>query len=153
MKGRREGWRRGWRVGPYREHARARVRKYETGRVIGLSALLCDRAATLLFIELSFMIENHYTLIVRVIRFTRLSAPTIVPNLFNLPVSALPWRVTLFDSTCTLIIIFSSRPPVKHSMARREFRDDRTVSSRSSSRTNFRDWPPFPRNRDFDTLL
>lgn len=103
---------------------RARVRKYETGRVIGLSALLCDRAATLLFIELSLMIENHYTLIVHVIRFTRLSAPTIGPvDLFNLPVPALPRRITLFDSTCTLIIILSPRSPVKRSIER-EFLDN-----------------------------
>lgn len=48
----------------------AHVRKYETGRVIGLSAAFVIEAATLLFIELSLMIENHYTLIVRMIRFT-----------------------------------------------------------------------------------
>jgi len=63
----------------------ADVRKYETGRVIGLSRGLCDRAATLLFIELSLMIENHYTLIVRVIRFTRPSAPTVLRNDLSAP--------------------------------------------------------------------
>lgn len=68
--------------GPY---AYAHVRKYETGRVIGLSAALCDRAATLLFIELSLMIENHYTLIVRVIRFTFVSPRPLSPDRFNLP--------------------------------------------------------------------
>lgn len=91
-------------VGPYRVYAH--VRKYESGRVIGLSACLCDRAATLLFIELSLMIENHYTLIVRVIRFTRLSAPTIVraasiclPPLPCPPSDSLSGHVILFDST------------------------------------------------------
>lgn len=60
----------------------AHVCKYETGRVIGLSTGLCDRAATLLFIQLSLMIENRCTLIVRVIQFTRrrLSSFAIVPS-------------------------------------------------------------------------
>lgn len=78
--------------------AYAHVRKYETGRVIGLSAALCDRAATLLFIELSLMIENHYTLIVRVIRFTLVSPRPLSSGPFQ---SARPDTfIILFDSTC-----------------------------------------------------
>lgn len=85
----------------------AHVCKYETGRVIGLSTGLCDRAATLLFIQLSLMIENRCTLIVRVIQFTRrrLSSFAIVPSESSLLCWIIVIIIVFMERVCVLTLI------------------------------------------------
>lgn len=70
------------------------------------------------------MIENHYTLIVRVIRFARLSAPAIIRAAQSARPASLETRYFVRFNMCVLIIFYSFLVECK----KRRFERDRALT-------------------------